>query len=81
MQSMTGYGHCQLERDGRVMTVEVKSVNHRFLDTSYRLPRHLAFLDDAVRRGVSARLSRGMREGARPVSPATTYTLTSLISG
>ena len=59
MQSMTGYGRCQLERDGRVMTVEVKSVNHRFLDTSYRLPRHLAFLDDAVRRGVSARLSRG----------------------
>ena len=59
MQSMTGYGRCQLERDGRVMTVEVKSVNHRFLDTSYRLPRHLTFLDDAVRRGVSARLSRG----------------------
>ena len=59
MQSMTGYGRCQLERDGRVMTVEVKSVNHRFLDTSYRLPRHLTFLDDAVRRGVSAKLSRG----------------------
>ena len=59
MQSMTGYGRCQMERDGRVMTVEVKSVNHRFLDTSYRLPRHLTFLDDAVRRGVSAKLSRG----------------------
>lgn len=59
MQSMTGYGRCQLERDGRVMTVEVKSVNHRFLDISYRLPRHLTFLDDAVRRGVSAKLSRG----------------------
>ena len=59
MQSMTGYGRCQMERDGRVMTVEVKSVNHRFLDTSYRLPRHLTFLDDAVRRGVSTKLSRG----------------------
>lgn len=59
MQSMTGYGRCQLERDGRVMTVEVKSVNHRFLDLSYRLPRHLTFLDEAVRKGVSARLSRG----------------------
>jgi len=59
MQSMTGYGHCQLERDGRVMTVEVKSVNHRFLDLSFRLPRHLMFLDEAVRKGVSARLSRG----------------------
>jgi uncharacterized protein (TIGR00255 family) len=41
------------------MTVEVKSVNHRFLDTSYRLARHLMFLDDAVRKGVSGRLARG----------------------
>lgn len=41
------------------MTVEVKSVNHRFLDISYRLSRTLSFLEDTVRRGVSARLSRG----------------------
>jgi len=59
MHSMTGYGRCQIERDGRTMTVEVKSVNHRFLDTSFRLARHLMFLDDAVRKGVSARLARG----------------------
>ncbi|MBQ2833829.1 MAG: YicC family protein, partial [Clostridia bacterium] len=39
--------------------VEVKSVNHRFLDISYRLSRTLSFLDDAVRKGVGARLSRG----------------------
>ncbi|MDD7176301.1 MAG: YicC family protein [Clostridiales bacterium] len=56
---MTGYGRCQLAEDGREMTVEVKSVNHRFLDVSCRLPRHLSFLDDAVRKGVSARVSRG----------------------
>ncbi|MGN0997318.1 MAG: YicC/YloC family endoribonuclease [Candidatus Ventricola sp.] len=56
---MTGYGRCHLEADGREMTVEVKSVNHRFLDISYRLSRTLSFLDDAVRRGVSARLARG----------------------
>jgi len=59
MHSMTGYGRCQIERDGRMMTVEVKSVNHRFLDVSYRLARHLMFLDDAVRKGVAARLARG----------------------
>ena len=59
MHCMTGYGRCQIERDGRPMTVEVKSVNHRFLDTSYRLARHLMFLDDVVRKGVSARLARG----------------------
>lgn len=56
---MTGYGRCQIEEDGREMTVEVKSVNHRFLDISCRLPRHLSFLDDAVRKGVGAGLARG----------------------
>lgn len=59
MKSMTGYGRCHLEEDGREMTVEVKSVNHRFLDISYRLSRTLAFLDDTVRKVVSARLARG----------------------
>lgn len=59
MLSMTGYGRCQVEADGREMTVEVKSVNHRFLDISFRLPRPLSFLDDAVRKGIGARLARG----------------------
>lgn len=59
MLSMTGYGRCQIEADGREMTVEVKSVNHRFLDISFRLPRTLSFLDDAVRKGVNAKLARG----------------------
>ena len=59
MKSMTGYGRCHIEEDGREMTVEVKSVNHRFLDVSYRLSRALSFLDDAVRKGVGARLARG----------------------
>lgn len=56
---MTGYGRCHIEEDGREMTVEVKSVNHRFLDVSYRLNRTLSFLDDAVRKGVGARVARG----------------------
>lgn len=59
MRSMTGYGRCQIAEDGREMTVEVKSVNHRFLDLSYRLSRELSFLDEAVRTGVGARLKRG----------------------
>ena len=59
MKSMTGYGRCRIEEDGREMTVEVKSVNHRFLDISYRLSRTLSFLDDAVRKGIGARLARG----------------------
>ncbi len=59
MQSMTGYGRCQRMEDGREMTCELKSVNHRFLDLSYRLPRNLTFLDDALRGSIAARLSRG----------------------
>lgn len=59
MQSMTGYGRGLVCEDGREMTVEVKSVNHRFLDVSFRLARPIAFLDDAVRTGVAERLGRG----------------------
>lgn len=59
MQSMTGYGRCRLERDGREMTVELKSVNHRFLDISVRMPRNLGFLEDVIRKELSARISRG----------------------
>ena len=56
---MTGYGREQLSRDGREMTVELKTVNHRFLDVSCRLPRALSFAEDAVRRQIGASLRRG----------------------
>ena len=59
MHSMTGYGRAFREIDGRQLTVELKSVNHRFLDVSVRLPRSLMFLEDAARRQISARLNRG----------------------
>lgn len=59
MLSMTGYGRAFMEIDGRQMTVEVKSVNHRFLDLSFRVPRNLMFLEDAARRIVAAKVSRG----------------------
>ena len=59
MQSMTGYGRFRLSKDGREMTVEVKSVNHRFLDISSKLPRNLSFLDDSLRKEIAEQLSRG----------------------
>ncbi|MBQ3424291.1 MAG: hypothetical protein IJH38_03735, partial [Clostridia bacterium] len=59
MQSMTGYGRAFVEIDGRQMTVEVKSVNHRFLDISFRMPRNLMFLEDTARREIAATISRG----------------------
>ena len=59
MRSMTGYVRRQVSRDGREMTVEVKTVNHRFLDISCRLPRALSFAEDAVRKQIGAALKRG----------------------
>ena len=59
MRSMTGYGRRSLARDGREMTVEVKTVNHRFLDVALRMPRHLGFAEDQVRRQLAESLSRG----------------------
>ena len=59
MRSMTGYGRALVQEDGREMTVEVRSVNHRFLDVSCRLPRSIGFLEEAVRKGVAARVARG----------------------
>lgn len=59
MLSMTGYGRASREIDGRQMTVELKSVNHRFLDLSFRMPRNLMFLEDDIRKALSAKLARG----------------------
>lgn len=57
---MTGYGSCLLCREEREMLVELKTVNHRFLDVSYRLPRALLFLEDALRGCINASgLGRG----------------------
>ncbi len=59
MRSMTGYGKGTHSADGRELTVELKSVNHRYLDVSMRLPRHLSFLEDVFRTMLSERLARG----------------------
>lgn len=60
MQSMTGYGRCRVCLDGRELTLELKAVNHRFLDISFRLPKNLAFLEDALRARINqSELRRG----------------------
>ena len=59
LYSMTGYGKGSVQSDGRELTIELKSVNHRFLDVSCKFPRHLTFLEDVVRGELSSSLARG----------------------
>ena len=59
MFSMTGYGRGESEQNGRALVVELKSVNHRFLDLSIKLPRALLFAEDAMKKLISSRVSRG----------------------
>ncbi len=59
MKSMTGYGRATKIFDDLELTVELKSVNNRYLDLSVRLPRSYSVLEDRVRKTVSAAVSRG----------------------
>ncbi len=59
MRSMTGCGRCQLSAAPWTATVELRAVNHRFLDVSCRLPRSLSFLEDVLRRCLADQLRRG----------------------
>ncbi|MEG0629410.1 MAG: YicC/YloC family endoribonuclease [Christensenellaceae bacterium] len=56
---MTGFGKSEIAIDGRKIRVEIKSVNHRFLDISIRQPRFLMFLEDDVRKLLKMHLNRG----------------------
>lgn len=57
--SMTGYGSAKGSVEGEEITVELKSVNNRYLDCSVRLPRNFLFAEDTVKQAVSAGVSRG----------------------
>ncbi len=59
MLSMTGYGKGIAARDGLTITVEMKSVNHRFLDLSFKLPRGFQSEEDALKKCITAGLKRG----------------------
>ena len=60
--SMTGYGRAEQERSGRDITVEIKSVNSRYFEYTSRMPRSFAFLDDKLKKLLSAAVSRGKVE-------------------
>lgn len=59
MQSMTGCGTGRATGNGWEVTADLKTVNHRFLDISLRLPRNLSFLETLTRERIGARVKRG----------------------
>jgi uncharacterized protein (TIGR00255 family) len=59
VNSMTGYGGAKDKDAAYKLSVEVKSVNNRYLDTSVRMPRSFMFAEDAVKNAVQTHISRG----------------------
>ena len=59
VKSMTGYGRAKELRAGRSITVEVRSVNNRYLDCTVKMPRAYIFAEDAIKSRVQKAVSRG----------------------
>jgi uncharacterized protein (TIGR00255 family) len=59
LKSMTGYGRAEAEHQGRVWSIEVRSVNNRFLDAKVKLPRNYGSLEDSIRRKIAGYHMRG----------------------
>ena len=58
-KSMTGYGRSKLELGDKEYTIEIKSVNHRYLDLSMKLPRNISYLEEKIKKVVSNNINRG----------------------
>ena len=59
IRSMTGYGKQSLIVEKREYQVEIKSVNHRYLDINVKMPKTLSYLEDAVKKEISEKIKRG----------------------
>src|SRR5437899_12006075 len=70
LRSMTGFGRAEVSAGPVAISVEARSLNHRHLDVTLRLPRALADLEMDARRLIQSRLERGRVEIAAQLSPA-----------
>ncbi|MDE6320055.1 MAG: YicC family protein, partial [Lachnospiraceae bacterium] len=59
IRSMTGFGRCEVTEGTRKITVEMKSVNHRYLDISIKIPKKLSFFETAIRGELKNYIQRG----------------------
>lgn len=62
VKSMTGFGRAVREIDGYIISVELKSVNHRYFEFYSRCPRQYGFIDDKIKSFINSRVSRGKVE-------------------
>ena len=56
---MTGFGRGNYENDGRIYSIDIKSVNHKYTDINVRIPRFLNSMEDKIRKKISSAISRG----------------------
>lgn len=59
VKSMTGYGRGEAENEIHSIKVEIKAVNHRYNDISVRMPRHISYLEEKIKKMVKEQISRG----------------------
>ena len=59
IKSMTGFGRCEVQKDARKFTVELKGVNHRYLDVNIRMPKKLNFFETPIRTLLKSYATRG----------------------
>ena len=59
IKSMTGFGRCEVSEGDRKFTVEMKGVNHRYLDVNIRMPKKLNFFETSIRSLLKKRIQRG----------------------
>ncbi len=59
IKSMTGFGRCEIQKESKKFTVELKSVNHRYLDVNIRMPKKLNFFETAIRSLLKSYANRG----------------------
>lgn len=59
IKSMTGFGRCEISKDQKKYTVELKSVNHRYLDVNIRMPKKLNFFEASIRNLLKRYANRG----------------------
>ena len=59
IKSMTGYGRANIEENLRKYQVEIKSINHKYLDISVKMPKQISYLEESIKKEISSKIKRG----------------------